>query len=169
MEVSVGPDGFSDWYPAAHRRVLAAMVSYCGIFAEACEATDEAFARAFGRWDRVGRMASPEGWAFVVARNVLRRRARRQTRERSLAVAFAAGAASASRDASEAVVAAIELASVLAVLSERQREVVVLHHGLDLAQDTVAALLGISRSTVATTLLDARVALGVTARGGARA
>ncbi|HEV8065322.1 MAG TPA: sigma-70 family RNA polymerase sigma factor [Acidimicrobiales bacterium] len=161
------PGGFTEWYLAAHRRVLAALIAYGGDYEEASDATDEAFARAFARWERVSVMASPEGWAFVVARNALRRSVRRRSRERSVAVTSAA--TEAARDASSPGLAAIELAGVLAVLSERQREVVVLHHGLDLAQETVASLLGISRSTVATTLLDARVALGVTTKGGARA
>jgi RNA polymerase sigma factor (sigma-70 family) len=154
---------FETWYPAAHRQVLAALVAYCGDLAAASEATDEAFARAFARWRDVGQMTAPAGWAFVVARHQLGRTAVRSSRERATAptLAWAAGGRSDARDDTGRVEAALEVAEALRPLSTRQREVVVLHHGLDLAQDEVADLLGISRSTVATTLLDARRALGL--------
>ena len=41
------------WYVTSHRRILAALVAYCGDLTEAAEVTDEAFARALGRWDRL--------------------------------------------------------------------------------------------------------------------
>jgi RNA polymerase sigma factor (sigma-70 family) len=48
----------------------------------ATEATDEAMARAYQRWDRISNFESPEGWAYRVglnwARSVVRRRRRFQ-------------------------------------------------------------------------------------------
>jgi RNA polymerase sigma-70 factor (ECF subfamily) len=160
---------FESWYPTAHRQVLAALVAYCGDLTEAAEAADEAFVRAFAKWDRVRAMSSPVGWAFVVGRNVVRRRARRRRREMELAGLEARRQLVAGRDDADAVLAAYDVAVTLSVLSPRQREVVVLHHGLDLSQEQVAKLLGVSRSTVATTLMDARSALGVPTKGEAHA
>jgi len=41
------------------------------------EIAAESLARALERWDRVGRMASPGGWAYRVGLNLLRRHHRR--------------------------------------------------------------------------------------------
>ena len=59
--------------------------------AATADAVDEAFARAFERWARVRTMDSPVGWTFTVARNLLRRAARRAQKERTLGVARRAG------------------------------------------------------------------------------
>jgi Sigma-70 region 2 len=48
------------------------------------DVTAEAFARALERWERVGSMASPGGWTYRVALNVLRRRLRRGALEEHL-------------------------------------------------------------------------------------
>lgn len=153
--------GFDGWYRSAHRQVLAALVSYCGSVPDAEDAVDEAFARACERWDRVGRMASPTGWVFVVARNHLRRSRRRG----SARTGPGRSEVTEQPDESGRVDMALEVAAALARLTPRQREVVVLHHGLDLAQEQVAVVLGIARSTVATTLRDARLALESTDPG----
>jgi RNA polymerase sigma-70 factor (ECF subfamily) len=168
----MGGDGdpavsFEQWYATAHRQVLAALVSYCGDLNEAAEATDEAFIRAFAKWERVRKMVSPTGWSFVVARNVLRRRSRRHQRE--LEIVGAEVIRDVEQGSADAVLAAFDMARTLSTLSPRQRDIVVLHHGLDLSQEQVAKLLGISRSTVATTLMNARSALGTAAKGEARA
>jgi RNA polymerase sigma-70 factor (ECF subfamily) len=161
---------FEEWYPAAHRQVLAALLAYAGDLSAAREAVDEAFARAFARWSDVGRMSAPAGWTFVVARNHLRRSSTRAGRERAAALALAP-ANDSTLDELARVEVAMEVAEALRELSPRQREVVVLHYGLDLAQDQVGDLLGISRSTVATTLFDARKGLGlvIEEKGKARA
>jgi RNA polymerase sigma-70 factor (ECF subfamily) len=152
---------FEEWYRAAHPRVLAALVAYCGDYSAASEATDEAFVRAFSRWARVGAMASPAGWTFVVARNVLRRGIARSARNLVAWSHQSSDGSPVAVDESARVEAALEVSRALGLLTRRQRDVVVLYHGFDLTQDCVAELLGISRSTVATTLLDARRALGL--------
>src|SRR4051812_6395678 len=75
---------FDAWYRALHPRPLAAMVLSTGRLDDAAEATDEALARALERWDAVSRMASPDGWAFQVAYNIVRRRGRRHALEERL-------------------------------------------------------------------------------------
>src|SRR5687767_12579604 len=69
--------GFETWYVSEHPRVLAALTWVAGDPDVAADATDEAFARAYADWRRVERMASPGGWVYRVALNVVRRRMRR--------------------------------------------------------------------------------------------
>jgi DNA-directed RNA polymerase specialized sigma24 family protein len=145
---------FEAWYPAIHPRLVAAMALSCGRPEDAADAADEALARALERWDVVSRMASPDGWTFQVAYNLLRRRGRRQVIEqRVLRRAGGGVATSVPAPAGEAWDAVKDL-------PRRQREVVVLRYIADLPEAEIAAVLGISRGTVSSTLADARRALG---------
>jgi RNA polymerase sigma factor (sigma-70 family) len=99
-------------------------------------------------------MDSPTGWTFVVARNVLRLRTRAKRREEF--VADPRQHEQASPDPAEAVSSAIAMAQILASLTRRQRTMFVLHYGMDVSQDHVASLMHVSRSTVASTLMDVR-------------
>jgi RNA polymerase sigma-70 factor (ECF subfamily) len=155
-DLSRPDDGFESWYRTAHRQVVAALTAYSGDLGASAEATDEAFSRACAVWPSVRLMASPTGWTFVVARNVLRRNKRRFRLEGKRMGAEARVRSIEQSDDAETVHGALEVADALRSLTKRQRDIVVLHHGLDLSQDVVAALLGISRSTVATTLMDTR-------------
>ena len=78
-------DGFAAWYREQYRPVFASALLVSGDHGNTADAVDEAFARAWERWPRVRAMESPAGWTFIVARNLLRRSARRRARERSLA------------------------------------------------------------------------------------
>src|SRR5437868_5375989 len=80
----VGTLRFEEWYASERPRVLATLAVLCGDLDAAHEATDEAFARAYSRWDRVATMVSPGGWVYRVALNDLRRRRRRGAVERRL-------------------------------------------------------------------------------------
>jgi RNA polymerase sigma factor (sigma-70 family) len=104
------------------------------------------------RWDRVGTMDSPTAWVFKVALNHARRSARRRTVERRLLI----------RNAAEAAVPAPagEIWEIVSALPPRQREVVVMRHVGDLKETEIADVLGISRSTVSSTLADAHNRLG---------
>jgi RNA polymerase sigma-70 factor (ECF subfamily) len=155
---SSGDDGgtvdFETWYRALHPRLVAALLLTSGRADEAGEAADEALARALERWASVGVMASPDGWTFQVASNVLRRRGRRRALEERML-----------RRTSTDFVAAIpapagEAWDAVKHLPQRQREVVVLRYIADLPEAEIATVLGISRGTVSSTLTDARRSLG---------
>ena len=142
------PD-FSDWYAEQHPLVLAALTVTSGRADVAAEATDEAFARAYERWERVRRMASPGGWLYRVALNDLRRRCRRQAIERELL----------RRQAPPTVApAAIEphLWEAVRSLPPRQRTAVALRYVLDLPEADVARLMGVTRGAASATLTAAR-------------
>lgn len=72
---------FDGWYRAYHPILVAALTVFAGDGPAAREAADEALARAYERWSRVGTMSSPEAWTYTVGINVLRRRARRASIE----------------------------------------------------------------------------------------
>lgn len=151
--------GFDTWYSDNHARVLHVVTVASGDPDAARDATDEAFARALARWSRVRSMRSPTGWTCKVALNHLRRGRRRLWREKEL-LASASDGSRRSDDFSiwPQVLEAVE------PLTVRQRTVLALLYVADLPQEEVAKLLHISRSTVASTVADARSA--VLSRGG---
>jgi RNA polymerase sigma-70 factor (ECF subfamily) len=137
---------FDAWYLREHAKVVAALTWVAGDPHLAAEATDEAFARAYANWRRVGRMDSPGGWVYRVALNVVRRRMRRAALEqRTIEL-----------PPEVAQVVDHEIWAVVRQLPERQRVAVVLRYLLDLPESEVAAAMGISRGTVASALATAR-------------
>jgi RNA polymerase sigma-70 factor (ECF subfamily) len=143
---------FEDWYRREHPRLLASITLVARDPEVAREATDEAFTRALERWDRVSRMASPEGWTFRVAANVVRRRHRRAALEQKLLL----------RDRpARAAPPALDptVWAAVAALPDRQREAVALRYLLGLTQAEVAAAMGVAPGTASATLAAARRAL----------
>lgn len=137
---------FESWYRVQHPKVLAALTWVAGDVDAAQDATDEAFARAFLHWRRIGATESPGGWTYRVALNVLRRRMRRASFERNSAEPPPAVAPAVDR----------ELWQVVAGLPERQRVAVILRYLLDLPERDVARAMGVAAGTAAATLAMAR-------------
>ena len=145
-ETLVARVDFETWYLREHPKVVAALTWVAGDPHLAAEAGDEAFARACADWRRVGEMASPGGWVYRVALNVMRRRARRA----------AMGHHKVEPPAEVAQEVDHEIWAVVQQLPERQRVAVVLRYLLDLSEQEVATAMGISRGTVASALAAAR-------------
>ena len=141
---------FDDWYRSEHSRLVAALLLITGDLALATESVDEAFARALERWGRVRAMASPTGWTFRVAHNLSRRAQWRSGLERRLLARPAPSRRTRSRGES----------ALVSELPARQREVVVMRHVAGLGEAEIAEALGISRSTVSSTLRSAHDRLG---------
>lgn len=68
---------FERFYSAEHDRVLAIMFAMAGDWSVAEDLTQEAFARAYRRWEDVSDYDRPDSWVRQVAVNLLRSRARR--------------------------------------------------------------------------------------------
>jgi RNA polymerase sigma-70 factor (ECF subfamily) len=135
---------FADWYRANHPGLVDAVLRAVRPPALAADAVDEAFARAFAGWDRVHTMRSPTGWVYRVAVNEARRQLRRATREQAF---LAAG------PAPESVPPPGDEAWLLVhELPVRQRATVVLRHVAGLTEADVGAALGVTRSTVSSSL-----------------
>ena len=141
---------FTSWYASEHPRVLGVLCALSGELDVAREATDEAFVRAFARWSRVRKMASPGGWTYRVALNELRRSLRRRARDQATAT-----------DRPSVVPATDpDLWDLVRRLPERQRLAVVLRYVADLPEQAIADVMGVTRSTAASTLTQARQRLG---------
>jgi RNA polymerase sigma-70 factor, ECF subfamily len=56
-------DGFASFYASSYRRLLGQLFALTGDLAEA----ENAYARAFVRWPRVGAYDRPEAWVRQVA------------------------------------------------------------------------------------------------------
>lgn len=142
---------FDEWYPRVRPGLLTALSSWCGDPAAASDAVDEAFVRAVERWPKVSQMASPEGWVWRTATNVVRRRSRRQAVE--------ARVLRHDRRVEQIEPRDPDLLAALQQLSERQRTAVVLHHVADRPVAEIAEMLGVAPGTVTATLFQARTRL----------
>ncbi|MHB8504715.1 MAG: sigma-70 family RNA polymerase sigma factor [Acidimicrobiales bacterium] len=103
----------------------------------------EAFARAYVRWSRVGAMERPAAWVYVIAACGLRRRLQRRGRQQ----------AEGEREErvvvmEEQLVERVRVAGLLGVLPQRQRATVVLRYLVGLRVEEVAEALGCSPGTV---------------------
>ena len=135
---------FEVWYEAHHPRLVATLVLATGDLDTAREAADEACARALARWARVGLMASPEAWTYRVAINIIRRRWRRRALEGRLLRRHPAP--------TEVPPPGDEAWELVRALPPRQRTAVVLRHVADLTEADIAKAMGVTRSTVSSTL-----------------
>jgi RNA polymerase sigma-70 factor (ECF subfamily) len=125
-------DEFRAFVAEVQPRLLRALVAACGV-EEGRDAVAEALAYAWQHWDRVQAMANPAGYVYRVARSRARRR-----RSRPLFPDVSAALPDVEPG----------LPRALAQLSERQRIAVLLVHGWDWSHEDVAALMGISVSSV---------------------
>lgn len=142
---------FEDWYRGAHPRLVAALTVVARDPHLARDATDEAMVRALERWERVQEMASPDGWAYRVGVNVLRRRARRSALERRFTRPTPPTAPPELHP---------EVWEAIRSLPDRQREAIALRYLLDMTEAGVAQTMGIALGTASATLAAARTALG---------
>jgi RNA polymerase sigma-70 factor (ECF subfamily) len=62
--------GFAAFYAGSYRRLLGQLFAVTGDLAEAENVLQEAYARAFARWSRIGGYDLPEAWVRRVAINL---------------------------------------------------------------------------------------------------
>jgi RNA polymerase sigma-70 factor, ECF subfamily len=153
----VADDGFAAFYASSYRRLLGQLFAVTGDLAEAENVLQEAYARAFVRWGRVGAYDLPEAWVRRVALNLaamgersLRRRARALLR---LGPPPQVPALSAD---------AVDLRDALRALPLGQRQVIVLHHLVGLPVEEVARELRLAPGTVKSRLARGRAAMAGT-------
>ena len=145
---------FEAFFEAEHVRLARALYLLTGSSVEADELTQEAMVRVYERWDRVGRMDSPQGYLYRTALNLHRSRVR-----------WLAGRArqivqpTPSPDPADVVQSRDSLARALASLPTGQRGAVVLVEWLGMEPNEAATALGIKPGSVRARLSRARAAL----------
>lgn len=144
---------FAEWYREAQPGLLESVLRAVNRRAVAEDAVDEAFEKAFARWERVQTMRSPKGWVYRVAVNAARRQLSREVREGERLALAAAGRSSEPPPGGEAWL-------VVADLPIRQRTAIVLRHVGGMTEAEVAGAMGVTRSTVSSTLASAYKTLG---------
>jgi RNA polymerase sigma-70 factor, ECF subfamily len=145
---------FDAFYRAGRQRVHLFVFALTGNAAEAQDVVQEAYARAWQRWDTVGEYADPEAWVRTVARRIAVSRWRRA---RSGILAHQRlGPPPPQRGPGPETVA---LVAALAQLPVSQRAAIVLHHLLELPVAQVALETGVPVGTVKARLSRGRRAL----------
>ncbi|GAB3873717.1 RNA polymerase sigma factor [Dactylosporangium cerinum] len=143
-------NGFAECYALQFRPIAAQLSMYLGDLDEARDLTQEAFVRAWQRWDRISRYEEPAAWIRRVAWNLGTSRLRRLrvalTHQRLVLV--------------EPVPAPgehrIAIRDALAELPDGQRRAVVLHYLVGLPVAEVADICRVREGTVRTWLYRAR-------------
>jgi RNA polymerase sigma-70 factor, ECF subfamily len=153
MAVSTGAVDFDDFYGATSQRVVRYAYALTGNIADAQDVAQEAFARAWQRWDRVGACDSPEAWVRRVTTNLAASQFRRRRTARAAAPQLMAAHVPEISPDSVALVAALR------GLPERQRVVLVLHYLADLPVGQIAAELRCPVGSVKGWLSRGRVAM----------
>lgn len=144
---------FAEWYRQAQPGLLESVLRAVNRQAVAEDALDEAFEKAFARWERVQSMRSPNGWVYRVAVNAARRQLSREVREGERLAFATAGRSCEPPPGGEAWL-------VVADLPLRQRTAVVLRHVGGMTEAQVALAMGVTRSTISSTLASAYKTLG---------
>jgi RNA polymerase sigma-70 factor (ECF subfamily) len=147
---------FADFFAAEQTRLYRALVAMTGNRAEAEEIVQDAFLKLWQGWGRIGAMDEPVGYLHRTAMNLYRNRLRRAS------VALRRGVSLLPSDpppGSDTVDARDHARRLLAVLTTREREAVVLTGYLGYSAEEAGRLLGIKASTVRVLTTRARAAL----------
>jgi RNA polymerase sigma-70 factor (sigma-E family) len=146
---------FAELYQACYERLVLTAYAMTNDLGVAEEITQEAFALAYDRQNRVARTDSPEAWLRTVVVNLARRRFRRGATLARILRRQQAEPPPPPEPPGEH----LDLHAAIRGLGEEHRTVVVLHYLADLPVDEVAAVLGVPVGTVKSRLARARAAL----------
>lgn len=146
---------FEVFYEGAYPRVLRAVRPLVESPAAAQDVTQEAFARAYMRWDALDPVENIEGWVIGVARNL----ALSRLRHIKVALRKRPPIREETTDPIPAAIGRVDLARAMKELPPRQREVLGMHYLEDLPVQEIAARLGISPNNVKVSLHRGRTAL----------
>jgi RNA polymerase sigma-70 factor (sigma-E family) len=144
---------FDDFYVATGRRIVRHAYALTGNIADAQDIAQEAFARAWQRWDTVRACDSPEAWVRRVATNLATSRFRRDRTARAAAHELLAATVP------EISANTVALVAGLRKLPERQRVVLVLHYMADMPVGQIATELRCPAGSVKAWLSRGRDAL----------
>lgn len=145
---------FASFYAAAFRRLVGQLYAMTGDLAEAQDAVQEAFTRAWARRGKIDRKQAPEAWIRVTAWRIASSRWRRARNGDRLMALTAAPEHVAGPSPDR-----VAFVEALRRISPEQRRALVLYHLCDLTVDQVAAETGTRVSAVKARLVRGRAAL----------
>jgi RNA polymerase sigma-70 factor, ECF subfamily len=155
-------DDFDMFYAASVRRVIGYLYAVTGSRGEAEDAAQEAYARAWQRWDKVSGYSDPEGWVRAVAYRVSvstwRKAVNRAAAHRRHGVPDDPPGLSPDY---------IAIVAALRRISPVQRQAIVLHYLVGLTVDEISREAGLSAGTVKARLSRGRRALATHLADGA--
>lgn len=146
---------FDEFYRACAPRLTVQVYALTGDWAEAQDCVQEAFVRAWQRWERLTRYDEPAAWVRTVAirEAISRWRRGRRGAKALLGLDAPVGSPAPSPDA-------VDLARALDVLPHPQRIAVVLHYLCGASIGEIAELTSAPTGTVKARLSRARTTLG---------
>lgn len=153
----MGDESIEAFFRSVYPTMVAQLSHQLGPAAQAEDVVQEALVRAWQHERSGDHITSLPSWVRVVASNLGRDHIRGAASLERAHRRWAAEPPTAARPA--AAILDEGLCDVVASLPPRQREVVLLHYGDDMAVDRIAAELGISAGTVKATLARARRAM----------
>jgi RNA polymerase sigma factor (sigma-70 family) len=146
---------FSAFYEAEYRAMVRLAVALVGRRDVAEELVQDAFVSLHGRWDRVSKYESPEGWL----RRVVINRSMSALRRRTVEVRLLGRLSRLRERSSEMPDVEGEIWQAVAALPKRQAQVIALMFVDDLSVTQIAAVLECEENTVRTHLRRARQSL----------
>ncbi|HEX6682816.1 MAG TPA: SigE family RNA polymerase sigma factor [Candidatus Limnocylindrales bacterium] len=144
---------FDEFYGATFDGLRSQLYAYLGDRAEAQDVVQEAYCRAFVRWNKVSQYDDPVAWVRKVAWNLATSRFRRQR----TALNFLRGQREEHFDGPTPD--RVALVAALAKIPARQRKAVVLHYLGQLSIAEIAVQEGVAEGTVKSWLSRGRAAL----------
>jgi RNA polymerase sigma-70 factor, ECF subfamily len=144
---------FAEFYAATFGPLTVQLQAFTGDPNEAQDLVQEAFCRAYARWERLAAYDDPAGWVRRVAWNMAVSRWRRLKR----LMHFRHDLATAPVSAPNGI--RVDLVRALGALSARHRQAVVLHYFGGLSISEIAAQVDVAEGTVKSWLHRAKAAL----------
>ena len=146
--------GFEEFFETERARLFRALLLITHDSADAEDLMQEAFARVWERWDRVGTLDDPVGYLFKTALNL-----RRSALRRAMMAAARSPRPTAEGDPFESVIRHDDAVRSLAALTKRQRAAIVVTELLGYSSEEAGRILGIRPGTVRTLTSQARAAI----------
>ena len=147
-------DEFTSFYAASFQRLVGQLYAMTGDQADAQDAVQEAFVRAWARRSKIDRDQAPEAWVRVTAWRIAASRWRRARVGARLMVLNARPESTEGPDPGR-----VAFAAALRKVPAEQRRALVLYHLCDLTVDQIAAETGVPAGTVKARLARGRAAL----------
>ena len=144
---------FEDLYRSSRDDVYSYVSGLLRDRSAAEEVTSTAFERAYRRWSKFDpERGSPRAWLFGIARNAALDELRRRGRQAEMVGEHIDPDSPSAVDEAEAGLRRAALASAVATLSPRERELVALKFFAGLSNREIAAVIGVSESNAGTRL-----------------